>query len=84
MSAMGWIVVAIVFGRGAQALYLHFQARQSGQSRLAALRSGAEERYFEERRELEAYPSRAATPPLWHGLSAVVVALLIAASLMAR
>jgi len=54
--------------RGVFELLAWRRAQQSGQSRLDELRAGAPETYFEERRELETWPSRARTPSFRLGL----------------
>lgn len=68
MSPIAWMLVVILTGRGVFDLLAWRRAQQSGQSRLAELRAGAPETYFEERRELETWPSRGRTPSPWGGL----------------
>ena len=67
MSPLAWMLVVIMTGRGVSDLLAWRRDQRSGQSRLAELRAGAPETYFEERRELETWPSRGQTPPLWQG-----------------
>ena len=77
MSAIASLAAIMLIGRGVSDLLVHSRARRLGQSRLAELRAGASEAYFEERRELESYPSRAVTPPLWHGLLGIGLGIVL-------
>ena len=53
------------------------RAQRRHAERLAALRSGGEERFFEERRSLETYPPPA-NPRLWQLLGGLLLVIILA------
>lgn len=79
---LSWVLVAILIGRGVDGLLAHRRFQRTGLSRLAELRGGAAEAYFEERRELEAYPSRAVSLQRWPSLVGIGLGMLLAAWLL--